>query len=44
MGKARESILNLQQSWATKRGIYFNKRGYVRNLADNLYEPLKQAL
>ena len=42
MEKARESILNLQQSWATKHGIYFNKRGYVRNLVDNLYEPLKQ--
>ncbi len=42
METARESILNLQQSWATGRGIHFNKRGYVKNLADNLYEPLKQ--
>ena len=42
MEKARECILNQQQSWATQRGIDFNKKGYVRNLADNLYEPLKQ--
>ena len=42
METAREYILNLQQSWATRLGIHFNKRGYVNNLADNLYEPLKQ--
>ena len=42
MERTRESILNLQQSWATRRGIHFGKRGYVKNLADNLYEPLKK--
>jgi hypothetical protein len=42
MKKARECILNLQQSWATRHGVYFNKRGYVRSLVDNLYEPLKK--
>jgi hypothetical protein len=42
MEKAREYIINLQQSWATRRCIHFNKRGYVNNLADNLCEPLKQ--
>lgn len=42
MERAHESILNFQQSWATRHGVRFNKRGYVRHLADNLYEPLKQ--
>ena len=42
MEKVREYILNLQQSWAIRHDIYFNKKGYVRNLADNLYEPLKK--
>jgi hypothetical protein len=42
MERARESILKLQQSWAIRHGVHFNKRGYVKNLADNLYEPLKQ--
>ncbi|MFC2008423.1 hypothetical protein ACFLT0_01875 [Chloroflexota bacterium] len=42
MEKARECILNLQQSWAIRHDIYFDKKGYVRKLADNLYEPLKK--
>lgn len=42
METARQSILNIQKSWATGRGIHFNKRGYVKNRAHNLYEPLKQ--
>ncbi len=42
MDKAREFILNQQQSWANKRGISFSKKGYVRNLEDNLYEPPKE--
>jgi hypothetical protein len=40
--KARDCILKRQQSWATKRAVAFTKKGYVRNLADNLFEPLKQ--
>ncbi len=41
MEKTLDRILKQQQSWATGR-VTFTKKGYVENLAENLFEPLKQ--
>jgi hypothetical protein len=41
MEHTRELILRQQQCWATGRAVAFTQKGYVMDLADNLYEPLK---
>ena len=38
----KEKIKKQQQSWAVKRGIAFDAKGYVYRLEDNLFEPLEE--
>ena len=37
---AELKVRNAQQDWARARGIPFNSRGYVRDVEDNLWQPL----
>lgn len=37
-----QRIKGQQRAWAEGRGIAFSKGGYVGNLDDNLYEPLRE--
>ena len=37
---AEQEIRNAQQDWARSKGIPFYSRGYVRDVEDNLWQPL----
>ena len=38
--EAEREIRNAQQDWARSKGIPFHSRGYVRDVEDNLWQPL----
>ena len=37
---AEREIRNAQQDWARSKGVPFYSRGYVREVEDNLWQPL----